>query len=1012
MGAAADLSDEVFAGGANFSRYAYYDPLFYYGEPLITNTIWFTPESTGTYYLELSDPGVSLGSTYSASAVTEPNDHTDNPTTSGTVDIGGAPITGTIGVPGDTDWLAVSLTANQAYEFTIIGLTDDASIEVGAATDLAFGDGKFVYDTAIESDQFATPATNNMWFTPDSTGTYYVELKDDNVSSGTTYSVSAVTEPNDHTGNTTTSGTVTVGGAATTGTLGALGEIDWLAVTLTANQAYEFTINGLTDVAEIEVGAADDLGYGGIGLPVPANYANYATPATNTVWFTPESTGTYYVFLTDAGATLGTTYSVSAVTEPNDHSDNTTTSGKVTVGGAATIGTLGVTGEIDWLAVSLTANQAYEFTISGLTDVAQIEVGSASDLKYDNGGLGTESVNESAYATKASETVWFTPDSTGTYYVQLSDSGASLGSTYSVSAVTVPNDYTDNTTTSGKVTVGGAATIGTLGVTGEIDWLAVSLTANQAYEFTINGLTDGADIEVGSATDLGTIGLGYGAGAPGYGYVQVAEDGTNPATDTVWFTPESTGTYYIALSDRNVSLGSTYSVSAVAVPNDHTDNTTTSGIVVVSAQQSAYVTSPEEITSGNDISNPTIAGGNLILDSGADVIGNVSFSGTNGVLTIESNEDNSTTIPANTIIGFATGDTIKLADVAFSGTGGAYGTSGEDTYTVAIAGILTIDADGTDYNLLIAGATIGQDNFVLSGDLAITEAACYAAGTHIATAVGEMKVEDLEIGDLVETLDCSLQKIKWIGRRSYDGRFIAGNKDILPIRIARGAIGEEIPSRDLFVSPGHAICIDGALIRAFRLVNGVSITQTASVDSITYYHIETENHEIIFAENCPAETFIDENFRAQFQNAAQFRALYPGQSAASIACLSRLEDGFALHAIQQRLNARAGLSPQPATQGPLRGYVDEPGPTICSGWAQDSENPETPVCLDIMLNGARVARLLANLYRADLRQAGLGSGCHAFRAVLPAGLSGPVEVRRAADGAELAWTDAALALAA
>jgi hypothetical protein len=47
-----------------------------------------------------------------------------------------------------------------------------------------------------------------------------------------------------------------------------------------------------------------------------------------------------------------------------------------------------------------------------------------------------------------------------------------------------------------------------------------------------------------------------------------------------------------------------------------------------------------------------------------------------------------------------------------------------------------------------------------------------------------------------------------------------------------------------------------------------------------------------------------------------------------------------------------------------------------------------------------------------LRDAGIGSGCHAFRAALPAGLTGRLEIRRAADGAELPWTEAALAQAA
>jgi hypothetical protein len=275
-----------------------------------------------------------------------------------------------------------------------------------------------------------------------------------------------------------------------------------------------------------------------------------------------------------------------------------------------------------------------------------------------------------------------------------------------------------------------------------------------------------------------------------------------------------------------------------------------------------------------------------------------------------------------------------------------------------------------------------------------------------------MKVEDLQIGDLVETLDGSLQKIKWIGHRSYDGRFIDGNKDILPICIAKGAIAENIPSRDLLVSPGHAICIDGALMHAFRLVNGVSITQIPSVESLTYYHIETENHEVIFAENCPAETFLDENFRAQFQNAQEFRTLYPNHRATNTTCLPLLEDGFLLHAIQQRLNARAGLFPALESPGPLRGYVEEAGPTICSGWAQDIENPETPVCLDILVDGTRVARVLANVYRADLREAGLGTGCHGFRATLPTGPTGQLKIRRASDGAELPWTETARALAA
>ncbi len=393
--------------------------------------------------------------------------------------------------------------------------------------------------------------------------------------------------------------------------------------------------------------------------------------------------------------------------------------------------------------------------------------------------------------------------------------------------------------------------------------------------------------------------------------------------------------------------------------------------------------------------------------------GNISFAGTGGELIIGPNADGNTTVPGNEITGFAPGDTIKLAGISFTGTGGPYGAAGEDTYTVASAGTLTIDAAGTIYDLQIQGATIGQQNFVLAGDIAVTEAACYAAGTRIATATGEVTVEDLAIGDYVETLHAGLQKIKWIGRRSYDGRFIAGNRDVLPICIKQHAIAEEVPARDLFVSPGHAICIDGALIHAIRLVNGVSITQSNYVDSVTYYHIELETHEIIFAENCPAETFLGEDFRKQFQNAWQFSHLYPGESSTETTCLPRLDSGFQLHAIQRRIAARAGIA-MPATHEPgtLRGYVDQAGPKICSGWVQDISAPEEPVCLDITVDGRTIGRVLANLYRADLRGAGCGSGYHGFEFLLPPDITGRIDAVRPADRAVLTWTETAAAQAA
>jgi hypothetical protein len=346
-----------------------------------------------------------------------------------------------------------------------------------------------------------------------------------------------------------------------------------------------------------------------------------------------------------------------------------------------------------------------------------------------------------------------------------------------------------------------------------------------------------------------------------------------------------------------------------------------------------------------------------------------------------------------TISGFAKGDTIDLqgftvtSESFVSGAGLELG-NGTVTETLAFTG--TFDS---------------TSNFAITSDLTggefLTVAPCFAARTRIATARGQVAVEDLRIGDLVQSLRGGLTPIKWIGTRVYEGRFIEGNKKVLPIRIRRHALARNVPSRDLYVSPDHAICEGGMLVQAWRLVNGVSITQLKSVAEVAYYHIELDRHDVIFAENCPAESFRDADCRQRFHNAAEYAGLYPEDEAPQPPCLPLLEEGFYLDVIQRRLATRAGLKSVPLGAGKLRGFVDEAGPERLRGWAQDEAQPEIPVALDVAVGGRVVGRCLANAYRPDLQAAGLGSGCHGFSLLLPPGFSGAVTVRRVGDGAVL-----------
>jgi GT2 family glycosyltransferase len=62
----------------------------------------------------------------------------------------------------------------------------------------------------------------------------------------------------------------------------------------------------------------------------------------------------------------------------------------------------------------------------------------------------------------------------------------------------------------------------------------------------------------------------------------------------------------------------------------------------------------------------------------------------------------------------------------------------------------------------------------------------------------------------------------------------------------------------------------------------------------------------------------------------------------------------------------------------LRGAIDAVNHSEIRGWAQDTAHPEKPLYLELYIDGTRTAGTYANCYRDDLRQAGLGSGYHAF----------------------------------
>ncbi len=187
--------------------------------------------------------------------------------------------------------------------------------------------------------------------------------------------------------------------------------------------------------------------------------------------------------------------------------------------------------------------------------------------------------------------------------------------------------------------------------------------------------------------------------------------------------------------------------------------------------------------------------------------------------------------------------------------------------------------------------------------------ACFAAGTRIRTPHGDVAVETLREGGTVLTADGEVRPIRWTGHRSVDPARHPDPAKVQPVRISANALGFGQPARDLRVSPDHAMFLDGVLIPARLLVNGVSIVQETACRAVTYYHIELDSHDLLLAEGAAAESYLDTGDKAAFSGGT-VTALHPDFAARTwemAGCAPLILTGPALDRARARIDARAGF---------------------------------------------------------------------------------------------------------
>ncbi len=241
-------------------------------------------------------------------------------------------------------------------------------------------------------------------------------------------------------------------------------------------------------------------------------------------------------------------------------------------------------------------------------------------------------------------------------------------------------------------------------------------------------------------------------------------------------------------------------------------------------------------SAGSVVLNGPSAGGTLAFTSGSEVI----LSG--GVATY-------TTV----VSGFTSGSLIDLANVASSSI----------TSVSASGNTVTITTTGGTYTLdVLSAGTLGH-TLVSDGKGGTFYEVCFAEGTMIATPGGEAAVEALRVGDLVATLN-GPQPVTWMGYRSVDVSTLREPETGRLVRIRQGAFGDGVPHRDLLITPEHCVFVEGRLIPARMLVNRRSIVVDYTISSYSYYHVELEQHGILFAEGLMTESYFDTGNRSNF----------------------------------------------------------------------------------------------------------------------------------------------------
>lgn len=159
----------------------------------------------------------------------------------------------------------------------------------------------------------------------------------------------------------------------------------------------------------------------------------------------------------------------------------------------------------------------------------------------------------------------------------------------------------------------------------------------------------------------------------------------------------------------------------------------------------------------------------------------------------------------------------------------------------------------------------GGNTFATGGPTPGTGNVCFGGGTRLLSAHGEVAIEALKAGDRLVTADHGQQTVRWVFAKSWTRAEVLAMPQLRAVKICQGALGIGLPAQDLLVSQQHRVVVSGPIAKrmfgesevfvpAKSLLALEGVYLDVPEESVTYFHVLLERHEVLFSNGLASES--------------------------------------------------------------------------------------------------------------------------------------------------------------